>query len=186
MKSFVNQIFQIEEKAKKFILSKIPKGKSIQLLSDEEAEEQVDSFYELPVCFAVGKYGDYKEYAITKVEHTNDDGLLFHTFGKSDEYGVKRTFNTSEISDGILATIADLIIDNEMEKNKKMTQAIKKAFNHVKKKYPTVSIVIFDKNGQWLYMDENFNSFTFDETIDVSLLEDASDSTPFLPYIYQE
>jgi|688.fasta_scaffold99251_3 uncharacterized pyridoxamine 5'-phosphate oxidase family protein len=67
-----------------------------------------------------------------------------------------------------------------------MTQAIKKAFNHVKKKYPTVSIVIFDKNGQWLYMDENFNSFTFDETIDVSLLEDASDSTPFLPYIYQE
>lgn len=67
-----------------------------------------------------------------------------------------------------------------------MTLQLRKAFNHVKEKHPTVSIVIFDKNGAWLYMDEEFNSFEFDETIDVGLLEDASDSVPVLPYIYQE
>jgi hypothetical protein len=34
-KNFVTRIVAIEEAAKAFILSKIPKGESIQLLSDE-------------------------------------------------------------------------------------------------------------------------------------------------------
>ena len=67
-----------------------------------------------------------------------------------------------------------------------MTHALKKAFNHIREKHPTVSIVIFDREGKWLYMDENFESFKFDDSIDVSILEEASDSIPVLPYIYQE
>ena len=66
-----------------------------------------------------------------------------------------------------------------------MTGAIKKAFNHVKKHHPTVSIIIFDKTGRWQYMDEDFNGFIFNDNIDVSILEEASDSVPVLPYIYQ-
>jgi len=66
------------------------------------------------------------------------------------------------------------------------TLAVKTAFNHVKEKHPTLSMVIFDKEGKWQYMDEDFESFKFDESIDVGLLEDASDSIPVLPYIYQE
>lgn len=109
MTSFVNRIIEIEKEAKAFILSKIPVGKTIELLSDEEAEEQVDGFYELPVCFAVGKHGDYMEFAITKVEHTKEGGLLFHTHGKGEDYGKRRIFDTSEINEGVLALIGDLI-----------------------------------------------------------------------------
>ncbi len=44
-------------------------------------------------------------------------------------------------------------------------------------------MVVFDKTGRWMYMDEDFNAFKFDKTIDIGLLEDASDSAPTLPYI---
>jgi hypothetical protein len=108
-KNFIARMVAIEAEAKAFILSKIPKGESIQLLSNEDAEEQVDGFYDLPVCFDVGKHGDYMEFAIIKVEHTKEGDLLFHTHGKGEDYGKRRLFNTSEISDGVLVTIGDLI-----------------------------------------------------------------------------
>lgn len=68
--------------------------------------------------------------------------------------------------------------------------ALEIAFNHVREKHPTVSIVIFDRNASWCYMDENFNAFKFDESIDTGILEAASDSIANsshpLPFIYQE
>lgn len=67
-----------------------------------------------------------------------------------------------------------------------MTPQLKKAFDHVKEHHPTLSIVIFDKNGAWQYMDENFESFKFNNMIDVSILEEAADSIIKVPFIYQE
>lgn len=67
-----------------------------------------------------------------------------------------------------------------------MTEALTIAFEHVKKFHPTLSIVIFNKIGQWQYMDENFESFVFDSNIDNGILEDAADSIETLPFIYQQ
>ncbi len=67
-----------------------------------------------------------------------------------------------------------------------MTPQLKKAFDLVKKSFPTLSIVIFDKQGRWQYMDEDFECFKFDDKIDVGVLEDAADSIIDLPFIYQE
>ena len=67
-----------------------------------------------------------------------------------------------------------------------MTPELKKAFDLVKKFHPTVSIVAFNKMGQWQYMDENFKSFDFDGKIDADVLLDAADSIVELPFIYQE
>lgn len=67
-----------------------------------------------------------------------------------------------------------------------MTEALKTAFEHVKKFHPTLSIVIFNKEGQWQYMDENFDSFVFGANIDNGILEDAADSIENLPFIYQQ
>ena len=47
-------------------------------------------------------------------------------------------------------------------------------------------MVVFNKQGQWQYMDEDFGSFVFGDEIDISILEDASDSVTVLPCIYQE
>ncbi len=63
---------------------------------------------------------------------------------------------------------------------------IEKAFKHVKKHFPTLAIVVFNKQGQWCYMDENFNAFDFENSaIEQSILEDASDEVEILPFIYQ-
>ncbi len=60
------------------------------------------------------------------------------------------------------------------------------AFNHVKKHFPTVAIVIYNNQSQWQFMDENFDSFIFDDKIDVNILNDAADSLIELPFIYQK
>lgn len=70
----------------------------------------------------------------------------------------------------------------------KETPEIKKALDHVRTIFPDVCMVVFNKDGRWQYMDEDFKAPTFKsspEEIDVSILEDALDSAPFLPYVYQ-
>lgn len=52
-----------------------------------------------------------------------------------------------------------------------MTKEVKKAIKHVKKHFPTLSCVIFTQ-GRWCYMDSDFNSFTFGNRINVSILEE--------------
>ncbi len=69
-----------------------------------------------------------------------------------------------------------------------MTTELATALQEVKKHFPSVSIVIFNIQGQWNYMDENFTSFNFEDRIDFDILDDASNSiyNKFgYPYIYQ-
>ncbi len=58
------------------------------------------------------------------------------------------------------------------------------AFKEVKNHFPTVSIVVFDREVKWCYMDENFNGFDFEDKIDVSILEEAIDSIENLPFVF--
>ena len=68
-----------------------------------------------------------------------------------------------------------------------MTIPLLKAFKHVKSIFPTLSIVIINRQGQWLYMDENFVPFNFEnKNVDMGLLEDGADSITHTPFIYQE
>jgi|AntRauMFilla1563_2_1112583.scaffolds.fasta_scaffold223130_1 hypothetical protein len=61
------------------------------------------------------------------------------------------------------------------------------AFQHVKSFFPQVNIVVYNKNGMWCYMDEDFNTLNFEGVnIDVSVLQDASDSITIQPFVYQE
>lgn len=69
-----------------------------------------------------------------------------------------------------------------------MTKELAKAFRKVKKHFPSVAIVVFNKQGQWNYMDENFRSFNFGNKIDFDVLNDASNSVYNkygYPYVYQ-
>ena len=108
MKGFSKKIFDIEEEAKALILQIIPKGETKELISIEELDNDADALYDLPFCIRVGKYGDYNQYAIISVKHTEEGGLLFNGHQTGEE-GDERTFDTSEIECGFLAEIADLI-----------------------------------------------------------------------------
>lgn len=50
-----------------------------------------------------------------------------------------------------------------------------KAFAHVSQYYPNVCFVVFNPEGRWQYMDENFKAPIFDGKINVSILEEAAD-----------
>ncbi len=65
-----------------------------------------------------------------------------------------------------------------------MTKEIKNALEEVRKYHPTVTTVIFNKYGQWNYCDDNFNTPTFSDEINQSILEEASDSVEILPWVY--
>lgn len=79
--------------------------------------------------------------------------------------------------------------DNYMKalsKKKIKSSKIEIAFKHIKSIFPTLSLVIFDKEGRWCYMDEDFNAFNFEgKDTDQGILEDAVDSLEVLPFIYQ-
>ena len=62
------------------------------------------------------------------------------------------------------------------------------AFREVRRHFPSVAIVVFNKQGQWNYMDENFTSFNFGDKVNFEILDDASNSVynKFgYPYVYQ-
>jgi hypothetical protein len=65
-----------------------------------------------------------------------------------------------------------------------MNNKVKKAIEHVKSNYPTLKIVIFTNFG-WQYMNEEFESFSFDERINVTILEEAYDSLNKLPQVFE-
>jgi len=66
-----------------------------------------------------------------------------------------------------------------------MTKEIKKALKEVRKYFPNVTTVVFNKYGQWNYCDDNFNSPNFEGSeISQSLLEEASDSVESLPCVF--
>jgi hypothetical protein len=67
-----------------------------------------------------------------------------------------------------------------------MTKELETAFNHVKKFFPELEIVAFNKYGQWCYMDANFEVFKFGDEIDQGILEIAADSILELPYIFHK
>lgn len=68
-----------------------------------------------------------------------------------------------------------------------ITPEMKKAFDHVKRFFPTLSIVALNVYGQWCYMDVDFKAFDFSGVdLDVSILELGADSIQQTPFIYQE
>lgn len=65
------------------------------------------------------------------------------------------------------------------------TKEVLLALEHVRLFHPEVCIVIFSKDGRWLYMDQDFNIPIFSDSIDIAILEAAADSLNYLPYICQ-
>lgn len=68
----------------------------------------------------------------------------------------------------------------------KPTEFLLTAMKHVKSIFPSVTMVVFNNQGRWQYMDACFGSPKFDDRIDVSILEEAVDSIYEFPFIYDE
>ncbi len=69
----------------------------------------------------------------------------------------------------------------------KITPEILAALDHVRQFHPEVCLVVFNQQGQWQYMSEDFDSPKWDNTspIDTSILEAAADSVEVFPAVFQ-
>lgn len=66
---------------------------------------------------------------------------------------------------------------------------IKEAFDHVKNYHPNINLMVFNREGKWLCMDDDYDTPEFSQDIDTTLLHRAADAAykAFgLPYVYQE
>ena len=62
---------------------------------------------------------------------------------------------------------------------------VQTALDHVRSVFPEVSMVVFNTDTRWRYMDDNFNAPIFNDEIDVSILEDAVYDLSELPCVFQ-
>lgn len=58
-------------------------------------------------------------------------------------------------------------------------------FNYIKEIHPEVTTFIVNKEGKWLFCDNDFNAPKFLWDIDISRIEETVDSIQELPFIYQ-
>jgi len=65
-----------------------------------------------------------------------------------------------------------------------LTDAVKEAFKHVKELHPECHQVVFDIEGRWHYLNEEFEIIEFNGKEDGALLEDAVDSVHELPVAF--
>ena len=60
--------------------------------------------------------------------------------------------------------------------------AVLKAFVHVQSHFPNLKKVEYNSDGHWKYINSDGSTPSFDDKIDVSLLESASDSAYSVGY----
>jgi hypothetical protein len=68
-----------------------------------------------------------------------------------------------------------------------MTQATPEviaAIKHVRQYFPYVTMVAYNRFGQWQFMGDSYEQPTFMESIDVQICEDALDSIESLPCLF--
>lgn len=69
---------------------------------------------------------------------------------------------------------------------KKIPIKVLVALDHVRGFYPEVTTVIFNKQGRWQYVDDDFDApGFFAHSIDFNILQDAVDSVKSLPAVFQ-
>lgn len=66
----------------------------------------------------------------------------------------------------------------------KLEDPILIALDHVRTVFPHVTMVVYNKQGEHQYMSDHFEQPTFDERIDLTLIEDACDAVPTLPFVF--
>ena len=66
-----------------------------------------------------------------------------------------------------------------------MPPKVKSALDHVRSIYPDVCLVVFNSDTRWCYMNDVFDSPTFDDRINVGILEDAIYDLVDLPCVFE-
>ncbi len=71
------------------------------------------------------------------------------------------------------------------ESNSHIPEPVLTALLHIRSIYPDVCLVVYGRDSRWHYMNEEFDSPTFDSRVHIGTLVDAADSLEMVPAVFQ-
>ena len=116
-KTFNQRRSEFEKEVSDFFESSIKslkKGESFEIADGDDEESVLES----PFISRVGKHGDYNQYGIVSIEHTEEGKIVFHTRGTGEASDEKKSFEWGdmgygEINDENLCDVCDILMQSK-------------------------------------------------------------------------
>ena len=108
--SFTEKVIQIEDEARKFILSKVQDGGKLHLISQEELDNVEDDeiLWDLPNVELSNKYNELTTYAIVSIDRKGES-LDLYGYGLGDNLGDTYIFSPYELAANQICNLADFL-----------------------------------------------------------------------------
>ena len=105
--NFTDKIIALEDEMKKYIISKVKDGETLELISKEELEDSdSDAIWDLPQVNLINKYDESCSYAIIAIDRKGES-LDLKGYGLGEYLGESYIFTPYELSTNDLCYLAD-------------------------------------------------------------------------------
>lgn len=112
--NFLEKLELLKVDAEKSIKKVLKENQPLKLISDEDADNGTDEFYDLPEAIFIGKYDSCDFYKIVSV--IIEDGTInLEGFGSGENLGDKRFFGLEDLTPDNFLYLADLISEKAHE-----------------------------------------------------------------------
>ena len=107
---FTEKVIQLEDEARKFILSKVQDGKKLELISKEELDniEDDEILWELPNVELSNKYNELITYCIVAINREGES-LDLYGYALGDNLGDSYIFTPYELTANQICNLADYL-----------------------------------------------------------------------------
>jgi hypothetical protein len=108
--NFTEKVIQLEDDARKFILSKVQDGGKLDLISQEELDNVEDDeiLWELPNVELSNKYNEVNTYAIVSLDRKGES-LDLYGYCLGDNLGETYIFSPYELTANQICNLADYL-----------------------------------------------------------------------------
>jgi hypothetical protein len=107
--NFTDKIIALEDEMKKYIISKVKDGETLELISKEELEDSdSDAIWDLPQVNLINKYDESCSYAIIAIDRKGES-LDLKGYGLGEYLGESYIFTPYELSTNDLCYLADYL-----------------------------------------------------------------------------
>jgi hypothetical protein len=107
--NFTDRVIELEDDARKYILSKVQDGGKLELISQEELKDSdSDAVWDLPQTTILNKYDESCTYAIIAIDRKGES-LDLYGYCLGDNLGETYIFNPYELTANQICNLADYL-----------------------------------------------------------------------------
>lgn len=107
MNSFTQDIYEVENRARKYICDKLDEMGEIDFATPEQVFEDDEEVWDLPIQYKMGKHGD-DSYRIIRV-YKDDEGYFAHGIMTDDDSSTYELGILYDLDTTVMAELADII-----------------------------------------------------------------------------